>query len=125
MNELVLRAIVAGGIAVASIGIALVMRRGGAFVRHPHDPVDLARGLVLFTTSQCESCGEARAVVEAAGSEYTEVRYEQDRATFDANQIQRVPSLVWSPGDSGERSGWIATGVPSVRLLVRWLADSS
>lgn len=78
-------------------------------------PGDLPAGVVLFTSTDCDQCGAARAALKKAGIEYREVTWELEAGRFEAYGVQAVPLLACI-NDRGEQS-LLAAGIPTRRSL--------
>jgi hypothetical protein len=119
MDDLVMRLIVAGGIAGIASVAAIVSRRGRAWRRRPFESTGLEPGIHLFSSESCGSCHRARSVIERTGLSFSEHTYESAARVLEENRIDRVPSVAWVPSAGG--SGWVAEGIPTERTLVRWV----
>jgi hypothetical protein len=119
MDEFVVRLIVAAGIAGAASAAALVSRRGRAWRRRPFESIDLEPGIHFFSSETCGSCRRARSVMERTGLAFSEHSYETEAPLLETNGIDRVPTVAWVPNRG--HAGWVAEGVPTERMLVRWL----
>lgn len=119
VDEFIVRLIVAAGIAGAASIAAIVSRRGRAWRRRPFASTDLEPGIHLFTSNDCRSCQRARAVIEQTGLSFSDHTYESEGPLLAGLGIDRVPTVAWIPADG--RSGWVAEGTPTARMLLRWL----
>lgn len=119
MDDVALRLLVAGGIGLAAMTWAMVLRNGRSLRRRPFQSPDLEPGLHLFSSESCDSCARARSALAEAGVPFVEHTFESNSAALEANTIDRVPTIVWVSGS--DDPGWRAEGVPSKRALSRWL----
>jgi hypothetical protein len=119
VGDLLLRLVVAVGIAAVAVAFAASARRGRALRRRPFDPNGLESGLHFFSSLTCSSCERARAVLVASSRPFTEHSFESNDTMLRDNRIERVPAVAYVSADG--RTAWIAEGVPSVGALDRWL----
>lgn len=119
MEEIWVRLVVAGGIAVVAATAAILARRGRAWRRRTFHPIDLQPGVHLFTSDGCSSCARARSELEGAGLPFVEHTHEEESGLLRSNGVSSVPTVAWVPAEGG--AGWVAEGVPTVRTLVRWM----
>lgn len=108
-------------IGLIAIVFSILARRGVAVRRTAFEPKGLAEGIHLFSSRSCASCERVRAVLVASGREFEEHSYETEDGLHIENGIERVPAIAWVPHSATGRPGWIASGVPSARILERWL----
>ena len=106
----------------------MIVRSSRATTTRPPESVDAASaglepGIVLFTSSSCGTCGDARTVVERVlGPDgYVERSWEADPESLTAAGVDEVPLTV-IVGTHGVRT--VLRGTPSpLRLRYeRWLA---
>jgi hypothetical protein len=123
MSDLTIRLLVVGSVIVVVAIVALVARRLGTPYHAPVDldGLDLPAGLVLFTSTECEKCRKARAVVKATGAPLREVTYEIEAAMFERGGVSGVPLTVVIEENGGVVAQF--AGVPSWRRLNRALAE--
>jgi len=93
MSELAVRALVAGVIIAAAAGVGLL---AGRWSRASHPAVDLAGlglppGIVMFTSTDCATCKEARARAETVGLPIREVTHEPEPGLFARAGVEAVP----------------------------------
>ena len=116
---------IAGRLLVVAAGaaVALLLARTAARFRQPvHAMVDLTStnlptGVVLFTSTDCSNCAEARTALRRAGFEFREVTWELEPALLEFVGIEKVPLAVFR-GLDGSTINQIA-GVPRRRALRR------
>ena len=117
MDDLTIRLIIVVGV----VGVALVLARLSRRWQdsaHPAlqiPPGELAAGVILFTSTDCDQCAEARAALKKAGIEYREVTWELEPGRFERYGVQGVPLLARI--DETGRESFLAAGVPSRRSL--------
>lgn len=119
MSEAVLRVAAVGVLALAAVGIGLVAAR---WSRPSHPTVDLdglglPPGLVLFTSTGCSTCLEARVVAESFAVPIREVTNELEPALLERARVEAVPLTVVV-----DRSGRVVArfaGVPRRRALAK------
>jgi len=110
-------------IVVGVLGGAVAVGRFAARRYRPrHVTVDVSDlgdrpGVVVFTSTDCETCTAALAAVERLGAPIREVTWELEPAVFEERDVAAVP-LVVVVSASGEPVGQ-TTGVPRDR----WLRD--
>lgn len=76
---------------------------------------DLPPGVHLFTSSTCAACAEARKVIVSVyGSDFTEIRHEDDPSAFGHHRIARAPTTIVV---FGENRALMFEGVPRRRQL--------
>jgi hypothetical protein len=120
VDDLLVRLLLVGVVATSAFGWAWVARRGRAVRRRPASFEGVDAGVVLFTSTTCASCEEARRAVRSVLGDrgFREITYEAEPEAFATNRIRRVPTLASvEPGGDG----WKAEGIPSARMLRRWL----
>ena len=78
-------------------------------------PGELPAGVVLFTSTDCDQCANARGALQRAGISYREVTWEIESERFERYGVQGVPLLA-RLDDSG-RQLYLAAGVPTRRSL--------
>ena len=78
-------------------------------------PGELPAGVILFTSTDCDRCANARAVLQKAGIAYREVTWEIESDRFERYGVQGVP-LVARVDGSG-RQLHLAAGVPTRRTV--------
>lgn len=96
MSDPVVRVVVAIGVVVVAL---LVARLGRRFQQPAHPRVDLAGtglpgGVVIFTSSGCDTCADARAALKDAGVQYREVTWELESDLFTTAGVSSVPLIV-------------------------------
>jgi glutaredoxin len=128
MDDTVARIIVAVGVIVVALLIARVSHR---FQRPIHPAIDLSNtelptGIVVFTSSECSNCAEARKALKAIGAEFREVTWELEPGLFQSIGVESVPLIVARDAD-GRPVGQLA-GTPrpgALRSLVAAASASS
>ena len=115
MNEPGVRiAVVLAVIAIAGLAAAMAGRTQRA---RPIMTIrtDLLPGVHLFTSSTCSTCAEARRVIASTyGTDFKEIRHEDDPVSFGRHGITRVPTaIVALPGGEAR----VFEGVPRRRDL--------
>ncbi len=125
MDDVLVRLALVAVVGLAALGAAHLSRRSGQ-PRHP--PVDLSGtdlpgGVVLFTSTDCSSCDEARAVLRGAGIEFREVTWELEASVAERAGVGGVPLAVFRDA-SGATVAQLA-GVPRRAALQRALAAMS
>lgn len=120
VDDLLVRLLLVGAVAAVAFGWAWFVRRGRAVRRRPVVLEGIDPGVVLFTSTACNSCAPAREALSAVLGDggFRETTYEGDPDAFARYGIRRVPTVV-SVGPGGE--GWKTEGIPSVGTLRRWL----
>jgi len=76
---------------------------------------ELPAGIVLFTSTDCDRCAAARAVLQKRGVHYREVTWELEGSRMERYGVQGVPLLARIT-NSGEVT-FLAAGVPTRRSL--------
>ena len=117
MDEPIIRAIIVAGVVIAAVGLARFSR---PWQDSSHPPLqipagELPPGVVLFTSTDCDQCSEARAALKRAGIDYREVTWELESARFERYGVQGVPLLA-KIDDSGDQL-FLAAGIPTRRSL--------
>ena len=117
MDEPLARAIVVAVVVIAAVVFARFSR---PWQDSSHPPLqipagDLPPGMVLFTSTDCDQCREARAALQRAGIDYREVTWELESARFERYGVQGVPLLA-RIDEAGEQL-YLAAGIPTRRSL--------
>ena len=102
-----------------AIGVGLLAARWSR-PSHPRvhlDALGLPSGLVIFTSTDCPTCGRARSVAEGFDVPIREITHELEPALFDRAGIEAVPLTVVVDGEGGVVAQF--TGVPRRRALGR------
>ncbi len=100
-------------LAVGAAALALLVAawaRGAERRRTAAGPLELSGlpvGLVLFSDSGCERCGQVRAALQASGAHFVEVAFDREPVRFQATGVRGVPLLV-ARDSSGNEVGRIA-----------------
>lgn len=96
MPEPAVRVVLVVVIAAAALIVVLVAprRAAGRAGRSPVDLSGIEGRVVFFTSASCRRCDAIRDVLRATGARFTEIRYEDDPARFDATGVGAVPLLV-------------------------------
>lgn len=110
-------ALVAGALAVAGV-VVLVQRWRAARPRRTSGPTGLAPGLYFFSSSDCETCLQARETLDARlGTDaYTEIEWQERGDVFERVGVDAVPAMVIVSADG---RGSIYPGQPE-RALDAW-----
>lgn len=119
MDDVVLRFVIVVALGLAAAMAAVTARRTAQPV-HPELDLsgsDLPLGVVLFTSTDCDNCREARAALQAAGVDFREVTWELEGRSMDSIGIEAVPLAIFRRSD-GATVAQIA-GVPRPRALRR------
>ncbi|MCP3976162.1 MAG: hypothetical protein GY720_16900 [bacterium] len=117
MSDPVLRVVVV----VAVVIVALVLSRlSRPWQDSAHPPLtippgELPAGAVLFTSTDCDQCGAARAALKKAGITYREVTWELEPGRMEEYGVQAVPLLAHI--DEVGAQTYLAAGVPTRRSL--------
>ncbi len=122
MRDTAVRIVVAAAATAVGLAVALraraVERRSAAAA--PLDLTGFPGRLVLFTDAGCRRCDQAKAVLTAAGAEFTEAAFDREPERLRAAGITAVPLLV-GRDPSGAEVGRVA-GRLGRRSLDRLLA---
>lgn len=124
MTDLAVRILVVAGVVLIALGIAFVLRK----VQPPvHPTIDvsglgLPAGIVLFTSTDCTTCGAARDVLRREGAYFREVTWELEGRLLEKAGVEAVPLLIVLD-DQGQTVAQVA-GVPRGRSLRRALAQA-
>lgn len=102
--------------AVVAMVVLFARRRPRTSVR-PIVVEELAPGVYLFSSADCDACARARAQLTARAETFVETTWSDDPDTFAALGIDAVPSVV-IVGDDG-RGRWFRGGVPPAREIPR------
>jgi hypothetical protein len=85
------------------------------------DPGHLSAGIYLFSSMSCETCRDARRVLDRSfAGRYQEIRFDDDPAGFGRHGIARVPAVL-VVGAGGEAT--LFEGVPRPADLRNAVAD--
>ncbi len=125
MDDVLVRLALVAVVGLVAVGAAWLARRSGQPL-HPRVELggtDLPTGVVLFTSTDCRSCDEARAVLQEAGIEFREVTWELEGSLADGVGVSGVPLAVFRD-PSGATVAQLA-GVPRRAALRRALAAMS
>jgi hypothetical protein len=100
--------------------VVVAVRVVARWQRPGHPPIELGDladtpGIVLFTSTDCANCSNARAVAESLGIPMREVTWELDPSLMERVGVEAVP-LTAVVGEAGTVT-WIGAGVPSARAL--------
>ncbi|MFQ5555440.1 MAG: glutaredoxin family protein [Acidimicrobiia bacterium] len=122
MSDIALRILlVAVGAIIVGLGTV-----GARKHRQPvHPAVDLSgtglpTGVVLFTSTDCSGCDEARRALGAAGIDYREVTWELEGRLLEDAGVEAVPLAVFRD-ETGATVAQIA-GAPRGRSVARAVA---
>jgi hypothetical protein len=104
------------------VAVIVVARLIGRWQRPGHPPIDLGDfgprpGVILFTSTDCMNCKQARAVVESLGLAMREVTWELEPALFDSIGVEAVP--LTAVVDQVGSVEWLAASVPRKWSLQR------
>ncbi len=107
---------------IAAVVVIVVMRLAGRWQRPSHPPIDLGDvgprpGVVLFTSTDCTNCKEARAVVGSLGVEVREITWELEPGVFESAGVEAVPLVTVV--DAVGHTELLAAGVPRRSALRR------
>jgi hypothetical protein len=95
VSETAVRLLIVGVVLVA---ILVAARRSASHRRARPRAVsrkDLLPGIYLFSSTTCETCREARRVLDRVyPGRYQEVRFDDDPAGFGGHEILRVPTVL-------------------------------
>lgn len=117
MDEVVVRLVVVLAVVVGALGLSRLSRpwQDAAHPQLQIPPGDLPAGVVLFTSTDCDQCANARAALKRAGIGYREVTWEIESERFERYGVQGVPLLAQL--DASGRQLYLAAGVPTRRTL--------
>ena len=76
---------------------------------------ELPAGVVLFTSTDCDQCANARSALQRAGISYREVTWEIESDRFERYGVQGVPLVAQLDASGGQL--YLAAGVPTRRTL--------
>lgn len=119
MSDQLIRGLVIGGVVVFAVAVAAL---AGRWSRPSHPRVDLSGltldpGVVMFTSTDCSTCHEARTIAAELDVPVREVTHELEPAKFEAAGVVAVPlTVVVSAGGDVVAQ---FTGVPRRRALQR------
>lgn len=122
MRDVAVRLLVAAAATAGALLVALWarVRRRRAAAAAPLDLSGFPGRLVLFTDAGCRRCDGARAVLAAAGADFTEAAFDLEPERVRAAGVTAVPLLV-GRNSAGAEVGRIA-GRLDRRALDRLLA---
>ncbi len=111
----------------AIVLVVLLARLAGRWQRPRHPDVDVSSirtdaGIVLFTSTDCSTCAEARRVAEATDLAVREVTWELEPGAFSAVGVEAVPLTVLV--GAGGFAVSVFAGVPRRGALRRALRRS-
>jgi glutaredoxin len=111
--DLVLRLGIVAIVVVVALALARLSRpwQDSAHPALSIPPGDLPAGVVLFTSTDCDQCAAARAVLKKAAVEYREVTWELEAVRFEEYGVQGVPLLAIV--ESNGRQSLLTAGVPT------------
>lgn len=100
---------------VLALAVIVVVRLMAKWQKPPHPPIDLdglgeRPGVIVFTSTDCNTCSEAMRVVGPADSSVREVTWELEPQLFDRYHVEAVPLVAVL--DGAGRSVFFGTGVP-------------
>jgi len=119
MSDPALRALAAAAIIATAAGIGLLAAR---WSRPSHPALDLSGlglppGIVLFTSTGCATCREARACAEGVGLPIREVTHELEPGLFERAGVEAVPLTAVVDRDGRVLAQF--AGAPRRRALAR------
>ena len=117
MDELAVRLVVVFAVVVGALGLSRLSRpwQDSAHPQLQIPPGELPAGVVLFTSTDCDQCANARAALRRAGISYREVTWEIESDRFERYGVQGVPLLAQL--DDAGRQLHLSAGVPTRRTL--------
>lgn len=117
MDDVAIRLVVVLAVVAGALGLSRLSRpwqdAAHPVLRIP--PGELPAGVVLFTSTDCDQCADARAALQRAGISYREVTWEIESDRFQRYGVQGVPLLAQL--DASGRQLHLAAGVPTRRTL--------
>lgn len=107
-------------VAVAILVVIAAVRLAARWQRPVHPSIDLGDlastpGIVLFTSTDCVSCADARRMVASIGVPVREVTWELEPSLMERVGVDAVP--LTAVVDRGGAVAWLGTGVPGERAL--------
>lgn len=117
MDDLVVRLLIVGAVVAGALGLSRLSRPWQDSA-HPELRIpsgELPAGVVLFTSTDCDQCANARGVLQRAGITYREVTWEIEADRFERYGVQGVPLLAQL--DESGRQLHLAAGVPTRRTV--------
>jgi len=117
VDDVAMRLIVVGTVVVVALALSRLSRPWQDSA-HPDlriPPGELPAGVVLFTSTDCDQCANARTALQRAGISYREVTWEIESDRFQRYGVQGVPLLAQL--DASGRQLYLAAGVPTGRTL--------
>ena len=117
MDEVAIRLVVVVAVVAGALGLSR-LSRPWQDAAHPGlqiPPGELPAGAVLFTSTDCDQCANARAALQRAGISYREVTWEIESDRFERYGVQGVPLVVQL--DASGTQLYLAAGVPTRRTL--------
>lgn len=117
MDDVAVRLLIVFGVVAGALGLSRLSRpwQDSAHPRLTIPAGELPAGIVLFTSTDCDKCAAARAVLKAAGVRYREVTWEIEADRFERYGVQGVPLVAQI--DATGRQLHLAAGVPTRRTL--------
>ncbi len=117
MDEVAVRLVVVVAVVAGALGLARLSRpwQDAAHPRLQIAPGELPAGVVLFTSTDCDQCANARAALQRAGIDYREVTWEIESDRFERYGVQGVPLVAQL--DAAGKQLYLAAGVPTRRTL--------
>jgi glutaredoxin len=124
VNDVAVRLLVVASIVLVAGIVAWII---GRFRRPPHPRVTVRDvgdrpGVVMFTSTTCTTCHEARSMLEALAIPFREVTSELESVRFEDWGVVAVPLTVVIDRDGAVVGTF--TGVPHRRLLRRAIAGA-
>lgn len=117
MDDVAIRLLIVFGVVAGALGLSRLSRpwQDSAHPRLTIPPGELAAGVVLFSSTDCDQCAAARSALQAAGISYREVTWEIEAERFERYGVQGVPLVAHI--DATGRQLYLAAGVPTRRTL--------
>ncbi|HEX9644800.1 MAG TPA: hypothetical protein VGC11_12490 [Acidimicrobiia bacterium] len=106
-------------VVLAAVGIAYLARRARRPIHAPVrlDGLDLAPGVVAFTSNACDTCAAAMAVVGSLDVPVRRVSHQEEAGVFASAGVESVPLLVVTDRAGTATAQFV--GVPPRRALAR------